>query len=105
MKKTTTILAAALAGTLLCLAGSPAYAHGRDHDDDRWEHRHDRGWKHGHDRYYYYDRGPVVYAPTYYAPPPPPVVYRPAPVYYGGYRPEPAITIGVGIPPIVIPLR
>lgn len=105
MKKTATILATILTGAVLGLSAGNALADGRGHDHDRWEHRHhDHGWKHGHDRYYYYDRGPVVYAPAYFASPPPPVIYRPAPAYYG-YRPEPAITIGVGIPPIVIPLR
>lgn len=104
MKKSASLITAAIVGTLLSLAGTSALAHGRDHDRGGWEQRHhDHGWKHGHDRYYY-ERGPVVYAPAYYAPPPPPpVVYQPA---YYGYRPAaPAITIGVGIPPIVIPLR
>ena len=106
MKKHTTALVATLAGAFLFLSGSSAFADGRDHDRGRdWERSHydNRDW--GHDRHHHhYDRGPaVVYATPYYAPPPPPVIYQPA--YYGGYRPAPAVTIGIGLPPIVIPFR
>lgn len=103
MKKITAIVAAALAGPLL-LSGTTAFAggHGHGRHDRHYDHHE---WKHHHHHHRHYDRGPAVfYTPGYYAPPPPPVVYRPAPAYYG-YPPEPAITIGVGIPPIVIPLR
>ncbi|MFT4171069.1 MAG: hypothetical protein QM639_00810 [Rhodocyclaceae bacterium] len=97
------------ASALLPLAAS-AHDHGR-RGPDRYE-RYER-----YDRYdhRYYDRGPRVVERTviYREVPPPRVMYReprviyrepvyvaPMPVYG-----RPAITIGVSVPPIVIPLR
>ncbi|MBK7901279.1 MAG: hypothetical protein KA603_08650 [Azonexus sp.] len=113
--------AAALIAALLTVGALPAsaFAHERgwrDHDHhDRHDrhgrqhrhHGHDRPWHHAHRPAWAYE-APVVYSPAYVSPqpvymaPPPPVVYRPA---YPVYRSEPAITIGIGIPPLVIPLR
>lgn len=117
--KALTLLAAIVAGGTLFTA-LPAHAD-RDHwrgEDREWR-DHDRGHKHGHYKrfrdhervvireriverrpvvreYRYYER-PV----EYYAP-----VIAPLPVYAPrAYSREPAITIGVDIPPLVIPLR
>ncbi len=97
------LLTSAVALGLAASAGSAlADPHGhRGWDDDwgRYEYR-------PHHHHPYYRPAPVVvyppYAAPYYAPPPPRVVYEPT--YY--YPPRPAgVTIGVNVPPIVIPLR
>ena len=112
LSKTSLGLIAALAGLALAPAAS---AHDRD-----WDHDHDRGHGHGwghykHERYWggygwaprpvyvrerVYAPAPVVVERAYYPPPAP--VYYAQPAYYPA---RPAITIGVNIPPIVIPLR
>lgn len=110
-----TLIAAALATTALFTA-LPASA-----DNDRWD-RHDRGeWRDdhpgrghgwGHHRYWgprYEERVVIrerpVYRDYYYPAPvyPAPVYYAPPPVRY--YPRNPAIVIGVDVPPLVIPLR
>lgn len=83
----------------LALLAVPAVAHENGHHWERHSHDHQGHWKHRGPGYRY-DQPMVIYRP-YYAPPPA-VVYQPA---YYGYRTEPVITIGVGLPPIVIPLR
>lgn len=123
-----TLLAAILAGGALVTA-LPAHA-----DRDGWRDNHrewrddDRGHRHGHGhghykrfrdrervviRERYIERRPVVREYSYYERPV--EFYAPAPVYapvpipmYGPprvYSRSPAITIGVDIPPLVIPLR
>lgn len=106
MKMQKTLFAGLLTGTLLALGTAPVFAHDRDYDGDRWEHHHrhhdHRGWGWGYGyRPAYVPAPPVVYEQAYVAPPPR-VVYREA---YPVYRSEPAITVGIGLPPIVIPLR
>ena len=112
---------AALAGALLLLSGGVAHAdrdHWRDRDHREWRqpdrhHDHRRWDPPGHRRDYRdyrdyrgYDDRPIVIrerhiAPRYidrdlyYYPAPPPRYYRR----------DPAITRGVDVPPIVIPLR
>lgn len=110
------LIAAALAGTAL-LTALPASAGGDWDRDDHHEWRGGppgHGWGHHHHGHwgprYYEERivvreRPVYYpAPVYYAPPPAPVYYAPAPAprYYPR---NPAIVVGVDIPPLVIPLR
>lgn len=109
MKKTASYLAAAFVGAALLAPVASAEAHDRG---ERHEWRHDNGWHHGHHKHHHhhhrhqsnvhYGSSTVIYQQPYYVAPPPPVVYRPA---YYGYGPEPAVTIGVSIPPLVIPLR
>ena len=108
------LLAAALAGTALFTALPASAGGGWDHGgyQDEWRGGPPPG--RGHHKHwgprYYEERvivreRPVYYpAPTYYAPPPAPVYYAPAPVprYYPR---NPAIVVGVDIPPLVIPLR
>ena len=103
MKTATRLLLTATAALGLLTAAGTALAdhdhHGRrgwDGDRDRYEYRHP------HYRPPYYGPAPVVVYPPYYAPPPPRVVY--GPTYY--YPPQPAgVSIGVNVPPIVIPFR
>lgn len=107
------LLAAIVAGGALITA-LPAHA---DRDDDWGE----RGHRHGHGHYKHYrdservvvreriiERRPVVREYRYYERPVEyyaPVI-APLPVYAPrAYSREPAITIGVDIPPLVIPLR
>ncbi|MGC3964199.1 MAG: hypothetical protein QM803_12985 [Rhodocyclaceae bacterium] len=103
------VAAAAILGTSTLLPMA-AFAHDRDHGHGPRYDRHER-----YDRYY---GGPrVVERTVVYRPAPPPVVYReriyrepvvyqepvyvaPVPVYG-----RPAVTIGVSLPPIVIPIR
>jgi hypothetical protein len=102
------LITALLAGLAIAPAAS---AHDRDWDRDGYGHGRGHGWGHyKHERYwdgYRWAPRTVVVREGYYAPPPPPVVYYPpAPVYYAqSYPARPAITIGVDIPPIIIPLR
>jgi hypothetical protein len=111
-----TLIAAALTGTALFTA-LPASADGRDWDrHDRHEWRdgrgHDRHWRHGHRHYVPHDRVVIrerpVYRNYYYEAPvryyAPPVSYYEPPVRYR-YARDPAIVVGVNIPPLVIPLR
>lgn len=111
------LLAALVAGGAL-VAATPAHA-----DRDHWRDGHD-GWHghkhHGHGHYKKFrdervvirerivERRPVVREYRYYERPVEyygPVV-APLPVYAPRYYPrDPAITIGVDIPPLVIPLR
>ena len=114
------LLAAILAGGAM-LAATPALAD-RDHwrDDDREWRGHDHGHRHGHYRKFrdeervvirerVIERRPIVREYRYYERPV--ELYAPAPVYapvYAAprvYSRSPAITIGVDIPPLVIPLR
>ncbi len=117
LNKTSLGLIAALAALMVAPIAS---AHGgRDWDRDhgrghgRGHHKHERHWDNQWEGYRVAPR-PVVVRERVYVPPPRPVVvrerayyyqqpawYAPAPVYAGG----PAITIGVNVPPIVIPLR
>lgn len=117
--KTTGKWLAALAGALLLLSTGAAHA-----DRDHWRDRAHREWRHpdkyhhdhrrwdppGHRRDYRddrdYGRRPIVIREHYITPR---YIdrdiyhyYPPAPRYY---RRDPAITIGVDVPPIVIPLR
>lgn len=97
------LFAAMFAGANSAWAHGDGHGHGHGHG--HWDHRwgHD-GWRHHH--HGWHGHGPVVvreYRSYYYAPPPAPVYYEPAPVYY--YPSRPAVTIGVSVPPIVIPLR
>ncbi|BAL22967.1 hypothetical protein [Azoarcus sp. KH32C] len=110
------LLAAIFAGGAM-LAAIPAHA---DRDDD-WG---DRGHHYGHYKKHWdrdgervvireriIERRPVVREYRYYERPV--EFYAPAPVYAPAvpvyaprvYRRDPAITIGVDIPPLVIPLR
>lgn len=99
-----------LAPILLCgglLAALPAQAHGDRYDrGDRaeWRHRH---WGHPH-RHHFHGRETVVRErviirerPRYYEEE---VRYYERPAYRA-YRHDPAVVIGVQIPPLVIPLR
>jgi len=102
------LVAALLCGSLL--AGATAAEARGDRDDRRWDrheykhhhkHRHDRGWD---ERRIYRERVIVHRAPPRYRET---VVHH---YYEPSYRPyrysgAPAITIGVDIPPLVIPLR
>ncbi|NMG30120.1 hypothetical protein [Aromatoleum evansii] len=119
--KTLKLLAAMIAGGAL-IAATPAHAD-RDHwrDDGYREWRdHDRGHRHGHYKKFrdrervvirerIVERRPVVREYRYYERPI--GYYAPAPVYAAPvyapriYPRDPAITIGVDIPPLVIPLR
>lgn len=114
------LLAAIVAGGAL-LTSLPAQA-GRDdwRDDGHREWRGD-GHRHGHGHYKKFrdrervvireriiERRPVVREYRYYERPV--EYYAPAPIYAPVYEPrfyrrDPAITIGVDIPPLVIPLR
>jgi hypothetical protein len=99
------LLAAALAGAALFTA-LPASADGRDwdrHGYREWRDGppghgwgHHKHWKHHH-HHHYVERVVIrerpVYRDTYYAPP----------VRYA--YPEPAVVVGVSIPPLVFPLR
>ncbi|SIR34833.1 hypothetical protein SAMN05421829_113117 [Aromatoleum tolulyticum] len=112
------LLAAMIAGGTL-IAATPAHA-----DRDHWRddgYREWRGDDHRHGHYKKYrdrerivirerivERRPVVREYRYYERPI--GYYAPAPVYAPVYAPryyprDPAITIGVDIPPLVIPLR
>ncbi len=104
-------LIAALAG----LAFAPVVsAHDRDWDDHGHNHGRGHGWGH-HERHWDAYRPaprPVVVRERIYAPPRPVIIEhayypQPAPVYYERpyYASRPAVTIGINIPPIVIPLR
>lgn len=80
----------------------------RDWRDDRRGHARGHS-KHKHAKTVVIKRAPVhrtviVRERHYHAYPPPRYVYEPAPVYRG-YARDPAIVIGVDIPPIVIPIR
>lgn len=112
-----TLLTTLAAATLLFSAGTASADRGRGGDRDDWarqewrdhDHRHDwrhakRHWKHHrhHDHWDDY-RAPVVVRER--------VVIREQPIYRD-YRPrpsygyaDPAVVIGVSIPPLVIPLR
>lgn len=98
-------LFAVAAGALALTAATGAYAHG---DDDHWRgrgwghHKHHHDWRDDHRRYYdgptvirerviVHDEPVVIAAPRYYEP--------------RYYRRDPAVVIGVDIPPLVIPLR
>lgn len=105
---TKNLLAAALAGTAL-VAALPAHADGRGWErHQRYEWRDDgppRGYAWGHhkhwqDKRYYVERERVVIRerPVYRD------YYYEAPVRYS-YPRNPAIVIGLDIPPLVIPLR
>ncbi|HRP95990.1 MAG TPA: hypothetical protein PL143_07040 [Rhodocyclaceae bacterium] len=128
------LLVALFAGSALLVTPSPAEArHDRfehrewHHDRGDWRHdrrdwrEHRRDWrddrrgharghfKHKHAKTVVITRPPVhrtvvVREHHYHAYPPPHYVYQPAPVYRG-YARDPAIVIGVDIPPIVIPIR
>lgn len=117
MKSHTLKLLAALVAGSAMLTALPAHAdrgdrewrgHDRDWRDHDRGHRHGhykKHWKHDHERvvireriverrpvvreYHYYERE----RPSYYVPP--------APVYSR----DPAVVIGVSVPPIVIPIR
>jgi hypothetical protein len=97
MKLATRSLLVALLGALTLGAASSALAHG------------DRYWKRGHGHYkhgWYRGNVVVVGAPRYiYREPvvvyPRPAVVVPEPVYV--YPSRPALTIGLSIPPLVIP--
>ena len=107
-----TLIAAALTGTALFTA-LPASADGRDwdrHDRREWRDDH-RGrdshqhWRHHHHRHYVpYDRVVIRERPVYrnYYYEEPVRYYAPPPVRYSR---DPAIVVGVDIPPLVIPLR
>jgi hypothetical protein len=105
------LLVALFAGSALLVAPAPAQAR---HDRHEWRHDH-RGYgpPHGHARGHHkpmYVKKVVVMRPPvhrtvvvhehHYHAYPPAYVY-PAPVYSR----DPAIVIGVSVPPIVIPLR
>ena len=109
-------LAALIAGAAMMTA-IPAYADRddwRDHDRDGWR-SHDRGWGNDHRQYKkrwkhadrervvirerIIERRPVVREYRYYEQPS--RYYGRAPVYSR----DPAVVIGVSIPPIVIPIR
>lgn len=103
--KSKALLAALLCGGLL-VGATAAEAHGGRYDGGHWSHP-GKGW--GHQRHHF--RGPdtivrerviVRERPRYYYDRE--VYYAPAPVYRH-YRAEPAVVIGVQIPPLVIPLR
>lgn len=113
------LLTAVIAGSAL-LTALPAQAGRDDWREDRHEWRdHDRGHRHGHYKKFrdhervvirerIVERRPVVREYRYYERPI--GYYAPAPVYAPVYAPriyprDPAITIGVDIPPLVIPLR
>ncbi|MFA9441104.1 hypothetical protein ACDA63_15825 [Uliginosibacterium sp. sgz301328] len=108
MRTFTKVAAAAILGTSTLLPMA-AFAHDRDHDRGRGP-RYER-----YDRYY---GGPRVVERTVVYRPAPPVVYRERiyrepvvyqePVYVAPVVPvygRPAVTIGVSLPPIVIPIR
>ncbi|WP_341676889.1 hypothetical protein [Niveibacterium sp. SC-1] len=111
LKPVQRILCASLLGIAALGAAGQALAHDRDYGYDHHRHEHWRPappppprWGHGP---HYYREGwypapvvierPVVYRERsyYYAPPPPPRYYAP----------PPGITIGVSVPPIIIPFR
>ncbi|QDF95854.1 hypothetical protein CJ010_04470 [Azoarcus sp. DD4] len=101
----------ALIATLLCggllIGGNVANAHGDRYDDDRRHWRHPgKGW--GHHKHHFHGPDTVVRErviirerPRYYDRD----VYYDARPAYRAYRHDPAVVIGVQIPPLVIPLR
>lgn len=97
--KLRTLAAALLCGALTLGAGA---AHA---DRDHWRHP-GKGWKHHHHHYHpdtvIRERVIIRERPRYYE-----RHYYPAPAYYPApvYRRDPAVVIGVQIPPLVIPLR
>lgn len=104
-----TLIAAALAGAALMTA-VPASA-GGDWDGDghrEWRGGHHHHHRHDHHRHHhkhwsshhYEERVIVRERPVYY--PAPASYYAPPPRYYPR---NPAIVVGVDIPPLVIPLR
>lgn len=109
MTKTASFLAATLVGATLLVPAADAFAGHRDWNEEHREWHQDNEWRHHrprHHHHHHYQRPYVVYEQSYYvpAPPPPPVVYRPS-YYSPAYYSDPAVTIGVSIPPLVIPLR
>lgn len=109
MNKLRPLLAAALIGGTFALAG-PAFAHGDRHDrGPGWgEHRHHH--KHHHRQHHHrHGRDTVYYgAPVVIQQPPPVIMPRTVyyePAYYYPPRRDPALVIGVDIPPLVVPLR
>lgn len=108
------LIAATLAGAALFTA-LPASAGGdhwdrRDRGEWRGDHRghgggHHKHWRHHHHGHYV-DRVVIrerpVYRDYYYEAPV--RYYAPPPVRYG-YPRDPAIVIGLDVPPLVIPLR
>lgn len=108
------LIAAALTGTALFAAlPATALADWDRHDRREWRddhrgrgHGHDRHWRHHHHRHYVpYDRVVIRERPVYrnYYYEEPVRYYAPPPTRY--YRRDPAIVVGVDIPPLVIPLR
>lgn len=115
------ILVALLCGSVLAMGSTlaqaddrgprgKAWGHSKHHHHKHYKHKkHDR---HGRDHRYrdqrtvYRERVIVREAPRYYRTPAPVVnnYYYPAPRSYA-YSRDPAIVIGVDIPPVVIPLR
>lgn len=103
-----TFMVTLLCGGLLAGAGA-AEARGDRYDDDRHYGRHPgHNWK--HHRHHHYHGGPETVVrerviirerPRYYDRE---TYYDYAPAYRP-YRPDPAVVIGVQIPPLVIPLR
>lgn len=107
MNKLRPLLAAALIGGALTLAG-PVQAHGGDHGPRWGEHRHHDKHHHRH-HHHRHGRDAVYYgAPVVIQQPPPVIMPRTVyyePAYYYPPRRDPSLVIGVDIPPLVIPLR
>lgn len=106
------LLAALVAGGALLVA-VPAHADREWRDDDRHWRDDDRGHRHGHHKHWKHrdrervvireriiERRPVVKEYHYHERPS--RYYGPA---YPVYSRDPAVVIGVQVPPIVIPLR
>lgn len=102
MMKYRPLLAAALFGALTFGIATPSLAHG-----DRYEppghgwghHKHHHKHRHHHHRH---GRDVVYYGAPVMVPQP---AYYPAPYPYYPVRRDPAVVIGVDVPPLVIPLR
>lgn len=104
--KALSLVTALLCGGLLAGA-TPALAHGDRYDrDDGWRER-GRGW--GHHKHHHHRYGPDTVVRERVIIRERPRYYEQRSYYYDApapvYRRDPAVVIGVQVPPLVIPLR